>query len=50
VSAADLRKFRVATSAAASVAAAERYGCAPVTADQKLARASGVDCAVELIA
>ena len=35
---------------AAYVAAAEKYGCALVTADQKLARASGIACAVELIA
>jgi predicted nucleic acid-binding protein len=34
---------------AAYVAAAEKYGCALVTADRKLARASGIECAVELV-
>lgn len=35
---------------AAYVAAAEKYGCKLVTADGKLARASGIRCAVSLIA
>ncbi len=35
---------------AAYVAAAERYGCQLVTADGKLARASGIMCAVSFIA
>ena len=34
---------------AAYVAAAEKYGCTLVTADGKLARATGIACAIELI-
>ena len=34
---------------AAYAAAAEMYGCPLVTADGKLARASGIGCAIELI-
>lgn len=35
---------------AAYVAAAEKYGCPLLTADGKLARASGIKCAVNVIA
>ncbi|WP_282697046.1 hypothetical protein [Streptomyces sp. CC208A] len=34
---------------ASALASAEAYGCAPVTADGGLARASGLRCPVEVI-